>query len=236
MAGRGFASCCVLSYERPLFVRDAIESLLADPGAPLELIVHDDGSESRELRDYLGNLLDCGQASTVILNPPGHNQGVGEAIRRCFAVAQGDPLIKLDQDLSFRPGWLATVNQILYDNGTCEHEPRIGALGGFRYSFEPVDHQKMFRRRHEGWDEVQDFVGSFMAVPRDVYERFGPIETHSDAFAEDVTFKLELQAIGLALGLPLDELVSNHGFGVGPSTVNTPEGVRSIKKEPAIYA
>lgn len=237
----GFASCCVLSYERPRLLRTAVKTLMEKAGAPLELIVHDDGSEDEDLHELLDGWRRDGVASTMIVNPPGHNQGVGEAIRRCFAVAQGDLLIKIDQDLVFEPDWLAKVNRIFEHNAGYLPQKKIGAMGAFRYAVDPVDHKKMHRRWHHPgadgeWEEVEDFVGSFIAVPRAVYERYGPIETHSDAFAEDVMFKRALQADGWALALPADDIAANHGFGIGPSTVNLEEGgVRTIHHETVIH-
>jgi glycosyltransferase involved in cell wall biosynthesis len=108
-----YASCCVLSYERPAFLQTAISTLVSNAGAPLELIVHDDGSANPEVWCLLNDLLSTGLVSTVILNPPGWNQGVGEAIRRCFDLAQGDVLVKVDQDLIFHEGWLARVMGLL---------------------------------------------------------------------------------------------------------------------------
>lgn len=220
----GFASCCLLSYNRPQFVEEAILTLTGNANFPLELIVHDDGSEDKEVRDVLRRFVDAGAISTLIENPPGHNQGVGEATRRMFEVAQGDVLIKLDQDLVFMPNWLETVVRIFDLNHAqqtlyTDPEPVIGALGLFRYHHEPVHHAKMFRQRRQGWDEVEDFVGSGIAMTREVYESFGPFPTHSDAFAEDVEFKRGLQKEGLALALPFDDLAHNQGFGLGPSTV-----------------
>jgi glycosyltransferase involved in cell wall biosynthesis len=240
-----YASCCVLSYERPGFLRTAVESLLSRAGAPLELIVHDDGSENHEVRALLRRWVDDGVVSTLIENPPGHNQGVGESMRRMFDLATGDPIIKVDQDLIFQEGWLAKVNEILVTNaadlelGTSidMKVKRIGALGAFRYWTDPVDHNQMLIQERGLWTEVQDFVGSFIAIPRRVYEQFGPFETHSAAFAEDITFKHSLTAAGLALALPAEDIAHNQGFGVGPSTVVVaPETVREIHREPVIHA
>jgi glycosyltransferase involved in cell wall biosynthesis len=181
--------------------------------------------------------------STAILNPPGHNQGVGEAMRRMFAVATGDPIIKIDQDLVFEDGWLANVNEILDTHeadvdahpGVFMQAPRIGALGAFKYWHEPVHYEQMLIQERQRWTEVEDFVGSFIAVPRAVYEEFGPFQTHSDAFAEDVVFKKKLQAAGLVLGLPTDDIAHNQGFGIGPSTVVREDGVHKINKEPVLH-
>lgn len=104
-----YATACVLSYNRPKFLNECLTSML-NAGAPYELIVHDDGSDEMDV-DLV--LEDWADRATIITNPPCHNQGVGEAIRRMFVVASGDPLVKIDQDLIFRAGWLRRVADLL---------------------------------------------------------------------------------------------------------------------------
>lgn len=214
----GFASLCVLSYNRPQFLAQMLRELRATAGHPFELIVHDDGSNDPSLQAMLSQLQRAGLISTLILNPPGHNQGVGFAVERMFGLALGDPLIKMDQDLcAFRPNWLKDTVDILHNNQY--EEPQIGTLGAFHYDADPVDHQKMYKASYGEWEHHEDYVGSYFAVPRDIYEEFGPFETHSDAFAEDVAFKTKLRSHGFVSALPRVDFCVNRGFGPGPSTV-----------------
>lgn len=222
-----FASLCFLSYERQEFLQQAIESAIRTAEFPMEIIVHDDGSKDPSVRAYLRHLIDSGKISALIENPPGHNQGVGVAMNRTFQIAKGDPIIKLDQDLIFHPGWLRRSVEILERNWMClgeeevNREPTIGALGLFRYPVEPVRYEDMFTiRDHAYWEEHEDFVGSAMVIPRWIWEEYGPFEERSAAFAEDITFKKLLQSKGYSMALPkTDDFVTNQGFGLGPSTV-----------------
>lgn len=226
-----FASCCVLSYNRPHFLRDCLSSLLANAEYPLELIVHDDGSSDEHLKKYLRALVDDGVISTLIENPPGHNQGQGIALNRMFHMAKGDPIVKIDHDLIFQEGWLRRSVELL--NGSQSFRdtqarpvkpPPVGALGLFRYPAPPVRYEDMFIKDWIGggveWEQHEDFVGSAMVIPRYVWERFGPFDERSEAFAEDYMFKMKLKENGYALALPKGaEFASNQGFGAGPSTV-----------------
>lgn len=223
-----YASCCVLSYERPDFLRTAISTLRLNAGAPLELIVHDDGSSHPEVRSLLNDLVMTGLVSTVILNPPGHNQGQGTALNRMFNMATGDPIIKLDQDLIYGPDWLRKVHAILGHNtsvtdlrqvfGTRE----IGLLGLFHYHHEPVDSAKTKIAQHDGWQEHTHICGSGFAVTRECWRALGPFTEHSEAFAEDWMFqRLVTESGRFVCALPDEDLVENQGFGIGPSTVVT---------------
>lgn len=216
---RNFATCCILSYNRAQFLKQSIATLKANADYPIEIIVHDDGSTQPELLTYLQELIESGAVSTVIRNPPGHNQGQGIALNRMFHMAKGDPIVKLDHDLIYKPGWLHQCVTLLETNKDDASQPPIGAMGLFKYSAPPVEHTEMHIRNWPGWEEVEDFVGSALVIPRHVWEEIGPFEERSAAFAEDIDFKKRAQAAGYKLALPPNDLADNIGFGVGPSTV-----------------
>lgn len=204
------ATCCVLSYNRPAFLWECLNGLLC-AGAPLELIVHDDGSSDDGVYRVLNQFRD---RATIIANPPGHNQGQGTALNRMFGMASGDPIIKLDQDLIFQPGWLGKVNGLLDKN------PTLGLLGLFHYWHDPCDSAKTIIEQHGGWSSRTHILGSGFAVRRACWEELGPFEEHSAAFAEDWVFQNKVTAsANWVCGLPDEDLVANQGFGVGPSTV-----------------
>lgn len=257
-----YASVCVLSFERLQFLKDCLGSMMARAEADFELIVHDDGSEDPELREWLCRRVEDGTISTLLMNPPGWNQGQGIAMNRMAAIAKGDPIIKCDQDLIFESGWLRKVQQVLHENraegfegcvhtGGCpepekcdphhpvceDRGPLIGALGIFPYPVEPVKYEDMLLKDYGSWEEHRDFVGSFIAIPRDAWELFGPWEERSAAFAEDNVFKLAIAGEdGWCCALTKETLATNQGFGIGPSTlVLGPEQVKEIKPGPKLY-
>ena len=223
-----FASVCLLSYNRPKFLLDAIRSM-RDAGAPYELIVHDDGSTNPEVREIITEGLARGWISHAMLNPPGWNEGQGIALNRMFHAAHGDPIIKCDQDVVFTPGWLAKVNEILDSSRdkTQPSEDEIGLLGFFKYHHDPVDWRKtLISRRHDLGYEVHDIIcGSAFALTRSAWEILGPFEERSAAFAEDHLMQRAVtEQDGLCCALPTEDLVSNQGFGVGPSTLALDDG------------
>lgn len=220
-------SVCVLSYNRLEFLKESLESMVATASEPLEIIVHDDGSDVSVVR-WLVEAVTSGRISHLILNPIGHNEGQGTALNRMFHMASGDIIIKADQDLIYQPGWTKTIREIL-EASEDAHSRRpdikaVGCLGLFKYEVDPVDHRKMHIATkmwgRPQWDEVRDFVGSLMAIPRAAWEELGPFDEHSDAFAEDYSFKMKVaESAEWCLGLTPVDLVTNVGFGEGPSTV-----------------
>lgn len=242
MESPGYASVCLLSFNRPKLLRQTIATAIKNAGYPFELIVHDDGSD-RETLDVLRAFHEEGLISLLMLNSPGNNEGQGVALNRMFSAATGDPIVKMDHDLELEEDWLKRCVELLEANARdadVEDEkrnagepspfttPRIGALGLFHYKFDPVDTEKMKVATHHTfqgieWEEHQDFVGSCMVIPRLAYEEFGPFEMRSPAFAEDAVFKHSIRDRGgWCNALFPFNLATNQGFGLGPSTVNIP--------------
>lgn len=248
-----FASLCVLSFNRRQFITETVLMLHERCEYPFELIVHDDGS-TPDVTEELVKFHESGLISTLLLNPMGHNQGQGIALNRMFRIAKGDPIVKLDQDLVYREGWLRLAVDLLDSNREVspdpatginyKHthgrrtEPRIGLLGTFHYHHEPCDSAKTRIEQFEGWSSRTHILGSGFAVTRECWDALGPFEEHSDAFAEDWDFQKRVTASrGFVCGLPPGDLVENRGFGVGPSTVvvNHDHDIQKICKEPLVY-
>lgn len=268
MSAPGYASLCVLSYNRPQLLNQTLETLRHNADAPFELIVHDDGSIDPDVYTVLEAYQRRGAFSTLILNPPGHNQGQGTALNRMFRIATGDPIIKLDQDLVFADGWLRRVNEILAGNRARDRitlarahqrapEPLIGLLGLLHYHHDPVASIKTRIAGHNGWSEHTHILGSAFAVRRECWDRLGPFEEHSKAFAEDWEFQRKVTDSagdpaahrvghekgigpkGYVCALPPVDLCTNVGMGPGPSTVVREEDgeikVTDIHTAPLFY-
>lgn len=219
-------SVCVLSFNRLEFLKQSLASMVATATEPLEIIVHDDGSDVGVVR-WLTEAVTRGEISHLILNPIGHNEGQGTALNRMFNMASGDIIIKADQDLIYQPGWTKAIREVLAHNrerAARQDLDRIGCLGLFKYHVDPVDWRKMrIQVCTDGlvqWEECKDFCGSLLAIPREAWDTFGPFDEHSDAFAEDFTFKMKVaETEGWCLALTVEDYVQNIGFGEGPSTV-----------------
>jgi cellulose synthase/poly-beta-1,6-N-acetylglucosamine synthase-like glycosyltransferase len=222
-----YASCCVLSYERPIVFSKSVQELMQTPGHPYELLIHDDGSTPQTAR-LAANMTERG--ATVILNKEGHNQGQGVALNRLFSMATGDPIIKLDADLDYHPGWLLEVIRLLEEN------PSIGLLGLVHYYYDPVDTRKTCIERHDEWSEHTHILGSAFAVRRECWNELGPFSEHSDAFAEDWEFQVKVaQSKKWKVALPKESLIENNNMGLGKSVVVEMDGsVHKINKEPYI--
>ena len=100
-------SIIITCYNQQGFIRDAVESVLAQPCFAKELIVVDDGSDDSSvsvLRQY---------ESSLRLIALSKNEGVNEARNRGAAAAKGEYLIFLDGDDLFTPWALDTYDQLI---------------------------------------------------------------------------------------------------------------------------
>ncbi len=96
-----------------------IESSRKDAGLPFDLLVFDNGS-CVEIREYLKELQDKGIIQYLILSEK--NLGKGGAWNIILNAAPGEIIAYADNDVLFKPGWLARSVEIL------ETYPRVGMV------------------------------------------------------------------------------------------------------------
>ncbi len=199
-----FASLCVLSYQRPEFLKRTLESLINTPaGYPYELIVHDDGSD-QEVKEYLYELQRSGKISWLIINN-GKNMGIGKSIQNCLRMASGDYLFKIDTDLEFEPNWLWEAVKIL-DNSTM-----IGCVSLFNYrNYNADDDRFNIIEERDGYNIVDDFVSSIYGFRRDVWKTWGD-DLGADGWHQ------HLKKISYELAITRHDMVHNFGFGADKS-------------------
>ena len=164
--------------------------------------------------------------------------GVGESVRRGFAIAKGSYIVKSDQDLIYKPGWDKACVDTLHYN-----KDKVEMVGCFKYQgghpeadfdkSSPVDKGKYYI--------VNDFVSSMFMIRKNFYNKFGEFPVGSEAFAEDVEYKTKMKKAGYKLALTKEDLIYNQGFGLGKSTLFTPDStedkmkVVNINKKPLIF-
>lgn len=99
-------SVIVPTFDGESFVRETVDSVLAQAYSPLEVIVCDDGSRDRTL-EILGSY---GSRLKVVRQK---NQGVAAARNRAAREAQGELITFLDHDDVWEPNLLATLVPVL---------------------------------------------------------------------------------------------------------------------------
>ena len=209
-----FASLIVLSYNRKEYIEKSLRSLKLNTRYPHQIIVMDDASNAGT-QEYLFAMMQAGQISHVLFNAD-HNQGIGVAMNRGFAIARGDIVMKLDADLLYKPGWLTEVVRLL------DKYSQIGCVGLFKYFHDPCHFDKRLIKTHPDYHEMRDFVGSAVCFRKQLLKEFG-LWREDKRFSEDKHFKERVFAAGYQMALPLEDVAENFGFGEQHTTLMTGE-------------
>jgi cellulose synthase/poly-beta-1,6-N-acetylglucosamine synthase-like glycosyltransferase len=106
-AGRAPTLSVVIPYYRgAAVIADAVESVLAQTLAPLEIVICDDGSPD-DLDAALGEL----REHVVVVSQ--ENGGIASAMNATTRAARGEFVVQLDQDDAFLPGRLEAIAAVL---------------------------------------------------------------------------------------------------------------------------
>lgn len=107
-AASSLASVVINNYNYARFLRDAIDSALAQTHAPLEVVVVDDGSTdgSRDVIETYGNR---------IVRVFQENGGMASAVNAGFRASRGDVVVFLDSDDLLLPTAVARAVELLRD-------------------------------------------------------------------------------------------------------------------------
>jgi glycosyltransferase involved in cell wall biosynthesis len=154
-------SCIIPVFNGERFVREAIESVLAQRHRPLELIVVDDGST-----DGTANVVrSCGEEVRYIFQS---NSGPTDARNRGLAIARGELIAFLDADDLWHEEKLERQLAVL-----AEHPEVDCCLTHVRLFWEKELSAEEARYRHAERTEAAGFAGSTMLVRRRAFEAAG---------------------------------------------------------------
>lgn len=179
-----------------------------------EIIFVDDLSPD-DTRDWLTTL---SEPCRVTLNTT--NLGFAATCNRGAALARGEHLFFLNNDLVLLPGWfepmLALVTrsdaglvgnlQLNARDGTIDH---AGIL--FDAKGKPAhDHSRPLAARLRGWRTVPAVTGACLAVRRTTWEKLGGFDEGFRNGGEDVDLALRARAVGLVNRVSLRSIVRHH--------------------------
>ncbi len=205
-----FASLIVLSFNRKEYLEKSLRSLQLNTRYPHQIIVMDDASDE-ETQQWLFAMMRAQKISHVVFNSH-HNQGIGVAMNRGFAMSRGDIVMKLDADLLYKPGWLTEVVRLL------DTHQKIGCVGLFKYWHGSCVFTDELIKTHSDYHEVIDFVGSAVCFRTQLLQELGPWR-EDKRFSEDKHFKEAAIAAGYQMALPLKDVATNFGFGEQHTTL-----------------
>jgi GT2 family glycosyltransferase len=214
---RGLVSIVTLSWNAPDFTKKALESIRERTSEPYEVIVVDNGS-GEPTRAMLQAIDD--PHVRIVYNEM--NRGFAGGNNDGMAVAKGDYVVLLNNDVVVTDGWLDGLLDPF------ERQPGIGVtaprsnivvghqqLGGLKYSTETEMHAFAAERREEvsGTGYFADrAIGLCLCIDRTVLDQIGGLdERFGLGNFEDDDFSIRVRAAGYAIYVCNDVFI--HHFG-----------------------
>jgi len=111
-------SVCLVHYNRPRYLRQALRSIVDQDRAPLEVIVVDDGSPGEDIGRELEHIereFDFARRGWRLVRQ--ENRYLGAARNRAAAEARGDYLLFMDDDNVAKPQEIATFARVARHSG-----------------------------------------------------------------------------------------------------------------------
>ncbi len=191
-----------------------VQSLIAQQEPGLEIIVSDNGSTDGSIEHLKNNF------PQVRLLQNGRNLGFGAAVNRGLAVANGNHLIFLNNDLILKPGSIrelvrflevhpeagAAVPKILY----CEKPDAINSFGvRIHYTGIACPH-RLDEKDDAALAPQETACGGIFMLRREVYETVGGFDEDLFLYHEDHDLSWRLRLAGWKLMVNPDAVFYHH--------------------------
>ncbi len=198
-------------------LRSLQETLPRNPAFQSEIILIDDGS-SDGTREWLKTLTRFPRAEIrVVLNEK--NLGYAGANNRAAALARGEYLLLLNNDVELAPGWLDEMLTV------ARAHPRAGLVGNVQLNFKTglIDHTGIFinakgkpshlRTLPHAWARTREVIastGACLLVRRDFWNEMGGFDEGFFNGGEDVDLCLRARDRGRVTLVALRSVIRHH--------------------------
>ncbi|PWI57890.1 hypothetical protein BM613_06650 [Sulfoacidibacillus thermotolerans] len=196
------------------YTKQCLESIRKFTNTPYEIIVVDNGSNDETVASLRA-------MNDVLLVENEGNRGFPAACNQGMAVAHGDQLLILNNDVIVSYRWLDNLLHCLYAD--CRHGavgPVSNAVSGIQFRPQPyqtIEEYHNFTQDHnhsnpEQWITTLRLVGFCLLIRRDIYNEIGSFdERFGKGTYEDDDYSLRIRRAGYKLIVAADTYV--HHFG-----------------------
>lgn len=207
MSGYGSTSIIIPTYNGLHLLMPCVESIRQHTENPYEIIVVDNGSRD----DTIGYCLREGL--TLVALP--ENLGFPVACNKGLAIASGDQIMLLNNDVLATPRWLTNMLSALYSS---EDIGVIGPVTNYASGRQQVDmmhnwNDELFNQPNPAeWHSVQRLVGLCLLMKRDVFRKVGFLdERFSPGHYEDDDYCYRVRRAGYRLLMCRDTFIYHKG-------------------------
>jgi len=197
-----FVSVVILNYNGKPFIKRCLETVLADPYEPKEILLVDNASQD----DSLAIARQMQERITIVENP--QNYGFPKGCNQGIKLARGDIIVLLNVDTAVRRDWLIELIQPFKESA------EIGVTGskllfldGKNIQFAGGGMRPNGLTYHEGYAfpdtgeydfprEVEYITGASMAIRRDLLERAGGLDEGFPLYYEDLDICRRIHDMG----------------------------------------
>lgn len=188
----------LLSWNNLNLLKDCVSSILNNTNIPSRLIIVDNGSSEKGLREYLKSLEGNEVIEVhVIMNPS--NEGFARGMNKGMGFSDAPYVCLLNNDIIVTEGWLGEMIKVASES------PSIGVVNpssnNFGLRLEKGIALKEFARtlkvENGKWIEMNACVGFCMLIKREVVNKIGFLdEGYGYAYFEDTDFSRRAQSAG----------------------------------------
>ncbi len=191
-----------------------VRSLLKQEVPELEIIVSDNGSTDGSIEHIQSEF------PSVVLLENGANLGFGAAVNRGLAVAKGDHLIFLNNDLILAPESIGELSRFLEDHPEagaavpkilyCEKPDAINSFGvRIHYTGIACPH-RLDEKDDDGLAPEETACGGIFMLRREVYESVGGFDEDLFLYHEDHDLSWRLRLAGWKILVDPDAVFYHH--------------------------
>lgn len=195
-------SVVILNYNGERFIRDCLDSVIADTYSPKEILLIDNASSDRSLAiayDY---------QEQISIWPNEGNFGFPKGCNEGIRVARGDIIVLLNIDTIVQPGWLESLVKTIVDDES------VGAAGSKLLFFDGetlqfaggvmeangltkhIGHGECDEGQHDQPRECDYLTGASLAIRRDLLDKLGGLDEGFPLYFEDLDLSMRIHQRG----------------------------------------
>ncbi|MFH0772256.1 MAG: glycosyltransferase family 2 protein [Candidatus Omnitrophota bacterium] len=188
----------LLSWNNLNILKECVESIFRCARVPSRLVVVDNGSCEKGLKDYLLSLKSNDVIDVnIILNAK--NEGFAAGMNKGMSLSEMPYVCILNNDLIVTDGWLEEMIRVAEEN------PVVGIINpssnnfGLRFGKDATleEFARGLKSESGRWVEMNACIGFCMLVKREVIKKIGYFgEEYGYAYFEDTDFSRRAQAAG----------------------------------------